>query len=231
MDRKSVAIAVEKSGNSKIGVVSATYVSQASCPTTCKFQGSGCYAESGMTAFTTRRLNESHLTDANEIAHAEALEIAKLTGRYPLRVHVVGDARTDNAARILSIAMSKHQQKHGMPAWTYTHAWRTVRRTSWGNANVQASCETAEDVVHANYRGYATALVVDRFESDKAYTTADGSKIIPCPQQTGRAKTCDDCRLCMNGLESRRAKGVSIGFAVHGGQHKLAASALIQGKE
>lgn len=228
----SAAIAVERSGNSKIGIVSATYVTQASCPTACKFHGSGCYAESGMTAFTTRRLNESHETEPDVIAWAEANEIAKLTGRLPLRVHVVGDCPTDNSARIVSIAMSKHQNKHGMPAWTYTHAWRTVSRTSWGNASVQASCETVDDVTHARYRGYATVLVVDHFESDKRYTDSKtGADILPCPQQTGKAATCNDCRLCMGpALERRRQVGLSIGFAVHGSQKRKASEIIAEVK-
>ena len=42
-------VAVEVSGNRKLGPVSATYVSQRSCPRDCPFLGRGCYAEWGHT--------------------------------------------------------------------------------------------------------------------------------------------------------------------------------------
>src|SRR5262249_36720289 len=40
------AVAVETTDNAKLGKVSATYASQATCPRSCPWFGAGCYAES-----------------------------------------------------------------------------------------------------------------------------------------------------------------------------------------
>jgi len=51
------AFAVEVSDNKKIGPMSATYVSQESCPGDCPHMGNGCFAELGVMAIHTSRLN------------------------------------------------------------------------------------------------------------------------------------------------------------------------------
>lgn len=219
---------VEESGNSKIGKVSATYATQATCPADCALRGSGCYAEGGMVGMHTRKLNAS--PDVNlsvdELAMIEAVQIAGLSGNHPLRIHVVGDATTDTAARLLASAAEYHTNKHGQKVWTYTHAWRTVERKSWGSVSVFASCETAEDAKLAMAKGYAAAIVVSQHKSAKSYSE-DGVKLIPCPQQTGRAATCVECGLCMRDRSMRDVKGV-IAFEVHGQQIAKASAKLVQ---
>ncbi len=221
----TAVIAVESSKNSKTGEVSATYATQASCPTTCSFKNAGCYAESGRSAFTTRRLNGSMATDTTEIAEIEASLIRGLSGSRPLRVHVVGDSATDAAASIVSSAMSDYEAKAGQPAWTYTPAWRSVQRSSWHTDRVLASCESTADVRTAWERGYSAAIVVADHQSDKSYEL-DGLRVIPCPQQTGRAANCRDCGLCLNGSVASRIGKAVIGFSVHGAGAKKAKAAI-----
>jgi hypothetical protein len=222
------ATAVEESRNQKIGPVSATMVSQSSCPTYCPFIHSGCYAEGGNSGFTTRRLNRSTLTDPVGIATAEASAIDTLSGTRPLRLHVVGDCTSDQTARILAGAVRdyKRRGKQNSAAWTYSHAWRDISRRSFGPISVLASCESMEQVLRARRKGYATAIVVDRFASTKAYV-ADGVKIVPCPQQTGKTENCATCRLCWND-KALRQTGVTIGFEAHGMQAKSVRNSLIQ---
>jgi hypothetical protein len=204
--------------------VSATYVTQASCPV-CALYQNGCYGENGRVGKIGRRLQS---TDSPlEIAQEEADCIHNLSGKRPLRVHVLGDCKTDDAALIVSQAMLDHQAKQSQPAWTYTHSWRDIDRASWHNVYVQASCETAEEVAQANARGYATALVVEKFESKRLYTTQSGARVIPCLEQVGLTPDCMSCRLCLGpSIEKRRELGISIGFATHGSQKKKAAAAL-----
>lgn len=98
---------VEVSGNAKIGKVSATYATQATCPGDCPLRGSGCYAESGLVGMVvTSKLNRSEDSQksVDELAMDEAIAIAGLSGEHPLRIHVVGDATTDAAAKMLSDA-------------------------------------------------------------------------------------------------------------------------------
>src|SRR5262245_60081431 len=147
--------AVERSGDSKLGkgLCSATWVTQYSCNPLCKFNGwsgngGGCYTNVGPASWTQNRLNNAAAAvvdtlSPETIAEAEAIDIAKLTGRRPLRVHASGDCDNDNAARIVAAAAADYQAKHGAPVWSYTHSWEHVARESWGVIAIQASCETA----------------------------------------------------------------------------------------
>lgn len=208
--------AKEVTENRKTGPVSATYVTQDSCPD-CPFKGNGCYAEAGPTGITTNNLNKAEPLTPEEIAQLEAEAIDSLTGRQDLRLHIVGDCKTDQAALIVSSAMKRHRKKKGKTAWTYTHAWRDVNHDSWQGENILASVESEEQIAEANAKGYACAIVVPKFERDKAYKLGD-HKLIPCLYQT-KGTQCIDCRLCMN-TEALRRTGYSIAFEPHGTRKK-----------
>ena len=210
----ALAIAVKKTGNTKVGDVAVTHAAQESCPTSCTFLGSGCYAETGQQKWVTRRLNKAATgATPRQIALAEAEAIRKLNGKKPLRLHVVGDCRTTEAARIVAKAADEYRAKHDQPVWTYTHAWRTVPREAWGNVSVLASCETPADVAQAKDRGYATAIVVESFASERRHAIGPVDAI-PCVEQT-RGVTCDNCRLCFDD-DYLRKSGRTIAFKGHG---------------
>lgn len=207
-------IAVEKSGNEKVGKISITYASQVTCPSTCPLKDAGCYAELGRIGMITSKLNQSTMT-AIEVAHAEAeqiRELAKVSIR-PLRLHGVGDCSTPESAEIVSEACLEYKG----PVYSYTHAAATVPRSSWNNVSILASCETMEQVMEAQERGYATAMVVGEHPADgKAWVDeGTGQKIIPCPQQTRLGVTCNSCRMCMDD-KSLLARRATIAFAAHG---------------
>lgn len=173
----TLATARSISGNAKIGDAATTYAAQASCPRLCVFfDGGGCYAETGRIGkFVTKPLNDAAdflQATALDVAFAEADAIDNLTvteGR-PLRLHTVGDCASDETARIVAAAAARYIERGGGPVWTYTHGWRETARESWGIVNVLASCETADDVARARSRGYATAIVVEEFASDKLFS-------------------------------------------------------------
>lgn len=222
--KKKAVIVVAKSANAKTGKIATTYAAQTTCPSDCPLKNHGCYAEGGMVGMHTRRLNSNAGgLSIEELAQMEADEIDKLNVKTPLRVHVVGDCKTDAAAKLVSGAMERFKKRSGQPAYTYTHAWRRVSRSSWGDASVLASCENAEQIKQAHSRGYAAAVVVDSFPSDKAYML-DDVKVIPCPAQT-KGKTCDACRLCMHSDKLLHSKN-TIAFSVHGSSSKKAAAAI-----
>jgi hypothetical protein len=208
---------VAASENRKIGFAAATYVAQQSCPSRCPFRGAGCYAEHGPAGFHTRRLNRAARdATAYRLAEEEARQVAGLPGLLDLRLHVVGDSRTRRGTRLLARAAARYAGRHGRSVWTYTHGWRRVPRPDWGKVSVLASCESPAAVVAAHARGYAAALVVERYERESAYPLAgaDGFKLIPCPFQT-RGVQCVECRLCMDADRLHGSKLV-IGFAAHG---------------
>lgn len=220
----TLAIGVPRSMNAKIGDAATTYAEQRSCPTSCRFfNGGGCYAEQGRLGFSvTAPLNRAAAQIAatpEDIARAEAKEIddLKVKAGRPLRIHTLGDCKTDAAAEIVSAAASRYVERDGGPAWTYTHAWRDVDVASWGDVNVLASCETPEDVEAAHERGYPTAIVVEEFADRKLYQ-ADGVNILPCPAQTakpGKDITCASCELCFDAPRLFRER-LTIAFEVHG---------------
>lgn len=232
----SGAIYVQDSGNSKLNgsrKVDATYASiQATCPKTCPFMGEGCYAQMGMTAYHTRRLDvEAQGMSALAIAKAEAKAIDQSYkgGKVPegrdLRIHVAGDARSATATRIIAKAIDRWKARGGGRAWSYTHAHDKVPRTAWGQVSTLASVESVSQVKAARQQGYAPAIVVSEFESDKAFKLPNcDTTWIPCPAQTkpgGKEIGCTDCHLCMKAdwlFETNRG----IAFAAHGvGQKKI----------
>jgi hypothetical protein len=231
-DRASIndlIAAVEKSDNDKTGPVSCTWVAQISCPPSCPHMGAGCYAEGGMAGFTTARLNKAAREFATlspaAIAMIEAAGIDKLTGKRDLRLHVVGDARTDKAAQILAAAADRYiargaAKNKAVRVWTYTHA-RDTRRASWGRISVLRSCETMPQVRAAHAAGYAAAIVIPEHVHDRAYKLDGEYTGIPCPEQTGRAANCQACGLCMQDSKLHARKNVIV-FAAHGqGKKKM----------
>lgn len=222
------AIAVENSKNAKLGATSATYASQASCPGSCPLQGAGCYAEYGPLGYQTARLNRSPITDPMTIALEEAAAIDRLSGDRLLRLHVVGDCPTPASAQIVTAACRAYAQRgmqprHGKKVWSYTHAWRDVARKDWGQVSILASCETPAQVRRAMRKGYAAALIVPEFASDKLYSLG-GLKILPCPWQT-RGVQCYTCRLCLDDTRLRKAR-IVIGFQAHGARKNVVRQTL-----
>lgn len=216
------AKAIEWSENSKLGGMSTTYAAKGSCPKDCAFLKSGaCYGECGPIKWQWDKLEG---VSAASIATAEAAAIDGLSARLDLRVHSLGDCRTDKAAKIVSGAAERYMKRGRRLAFTFTHGWRKVARSSWGKLSTIASCERPADVKLAQDAGYATALVVPAFEKDTAYVYK-GVKILPCPEQTGRCASCADCRLCMQDGKLK-AVGLTIAFKPHG--PSLKAKAMLE---
>jgi hypothetical protein len=221
-----VVLAVEKSQNSKTGVVSSTYAPIHSCPKTCPFMDNGCYGQSDFCGLHLNRINKEAVkqgvTKPLQIAKIEAAGIRKLSGKRPLRLHVVGDCSTPMSAEVVTAAAEEYKAKDNQDVWTYTHAWRTVPRSKWGSVSVLASCETIEDAKLAIRRGYAVSMV--RAKSFNKVIKVDGLKLVPCPNITHNTP-CDRCKLCMKDQKLRDTNRV-ICFFPHGKKAQEAKNAL-----
>ena len=205
---------VPNTKNTKLNGCAATYVSQASCPPSCPLLHAGCYAETGWAGITTHRLAKSSTNNPIVLASMEAAEIDNLPGDKKLRVHVVGDSATSEAAEIVGQAMVDYEDKQGMPAWTYTHGWRDVKESDWQGANVLASCETGEEVKTAKEeQGYATCIVTPKHPSHKVYEY-QGVNVLPCPEQFGLTD-CSKCGICM-APNKLKELNLTVGFSAHG---------------
>lgn len=212
-----LAIAVERSENRKLGppgAVSATYVSQVTCPGACPWLGSGCYAEHGPISWGRLRL--SRTGTSRETIRAEVHALDRLTGKRPLRLHVVGDCRTDRQAEQLSRAASRFPL-----TWTYTHAWHQIQRQSWGQISVLASCEAPQDISRAWARGYGAVLLVpDLLQQPTSHP------MIPCPAQVKAGQTCAGCKLCWR--TDKLIGKLVIGFKPHGNRRLAVKRRLIE---
>jgi hypothetical protein len=221
-------IAVARSENQKLGGVSVTMAAIASCGD-CPLRNNGCYAQDGHVGMMTRRM-DAHVREAGlsqqDIADAEALAIDGIWSGLPLRIHVSGDCDSNETAQTVSGAADRYSKRNGQPTWTYTHSWRKVARKSWGQVSVLASCETPDEAVEARAQGYAPAIVVDAFpDGKKAWDLGNGLKAMPCPEQSGAALSCVDCKLCWND-EKLQKRNLAIAFAIHGSGAKKARTVL-----
>lgn len=206
------------SGNAKTGRVTVTYAPQQTCPKDCPLLHCGCYAENGPIGIITRRLaSDAGDASLNDIARAEADMIDATPALADMRLHAVGDCSTDAAAKVVSAAAERYEERgarFGVRVWTYTHAWKTVGRESWGGVSVLASCHSVEEAGAAMGRGYAASVIVAEFPDGARAWHEDGVTLVPCPWQTNRV-TCRECRLCTSDrklLDARRA----IAFKAHG---------------
>lgn len=231
METLTPAIGVEKSGDLKLSTdrsVSATWVSQGSCPDYCSLKGSGCYAENGRSAIHTSRLNLAQAKGQftpEQLARFEAQAIDNLSGKNPLRLHIVGDSRTRKSVRIVRTAAERYKARFNQPVWTFTHAIN-IPRELWGSVSVLRSCENFNQVKTAHAEGYASALVItEKHESHKPVQLGDGFRGIPCPQQVKKSDSCKSCKLCWNDKHLHQNKLVIL-FAPDRGTDKKLKSAL-----
>jgi len=218
---------VVNSGNTKImgsKKVDATYSSiDGTCPNSCSLKnGNGCYAELSFVGMIVSRLNkEADGLSALDIARAEAKAIdnAYNGGSVPdnkdMRLHVAGDSRTVAGSKLINSAVGRWKKRGGGNCWSYTHCWKTVARSNWHHVSMLASVANVTEAKEAKLQGYASAIVVPDFPSDKVFSL-EGSDIkwIPCPAQT-RGVGCTDCKICMKSnwlFETNRG----VAFAAHG---------------
>jgi hypothetical protein len=222
---------------------SSTYVSiaatcsDAECPFKRGPDGApgGCFVEAEhFTRKAMAQLDAAGASAQNAIAdEVEAIDSAWCRDGVPqdgarggrdLRIHVGGDTPDETAARALAGAAARWRARGGGSVWTYTHSWRRIPRAAFGAIAVLASCETHWQVASARRRGYAPALVVERFPDGKRPFMVAGTRFIPCPAESLN-KTCVECRLCLD--VDLHTKGLGIAFQVHGADASAATRPLV----
>lgn len=211
----------------------------ATCSSACPFKDAGCYQQAGRSRQVAAQLDEAATgSTADEVMMAEADLIDGSFRRGPvpqdgarggrdLRLHVGGDVGSGRGAELLAGAADRWHARGGGVVWTFTHAWRDIPRAAFGRISVLASVEVAQDIEVARRAGYASAIVVGEFPSDKAFALPETmAKVIPCPAET-RSTTCVECRLCLN-ADSLLKRNQAIGFAAHGGGARQVRQTLAQ---
>lgn len=219
--------------------VSSTYSSiAATCPDSCAFKASGCFASEGFTKIAGQKMDAAARGRSSlEVIREEAELIRRAFSGGPvpqdgarggrdLRIHVGGDVGDQRGALELGRAAAGWRARGGGAVWSYTHHWRAIPRAAWGQAlQVFASVEDPADIELAAAQGYPSALVVEAFDQPRAYPIAGRWRLIPCPAETRKA-TCSSCRLCLD----RDVLGMRsvIGFQVHGTGAAAAKDKLVQ---
>lgn len=171
------AIYTVRSKNRKIGPADSTYASiKATCPTSCALKDNGCYAQSSFTGIINARLNRrARQFSPLQVARAEAQAIDQAYGGRPIpkhrdmRIHTIGDSRSIKGTRLINSAIGRWKKRGGGVPWSYTHAWKHVPRKVWSNVSILASIESVKQVAEARQQGYAPAIVVASFPSEKMF--------------------------------------------------------------
>lgn len=227
--RKQVVILV-RTRNNKLGrgVWATTLPVHQTCPSSCPLLDNGCYGQRGPGGHVARlernvkRRGLGALDVANEEARLIRQKAKRVRQGTPLRLHVSGDCRTAEAAKIVADACREWPG----PVWVFTHAWPDVPRSAWGTVSVFASIEDPNEAPEATARGYAPALVVGEHPTNGRSWVAGAVQFIPCPFET-RGVACSDCRLCFDADRMIR-DGFGIALAAHGSGKKRVKNVLIQ---
>lgn len=215
-------------GNSKVGKgVLSTRTERASCPSTCPYLGSGCYAETGRLGPVWRGMKGA--LPWHRFVH----RIASLPRHVAWRHNDAGDlphraGRIDRQSLYPLLDASK-----GTLGWTYTHH-RVLGSdaTAIRNRNTIRRCNRTMGLcVSLSAHGLAQAdtyadlgigpvvATVRRGTPSKGRTPA-GRRYIVCPHQTGKVATCAECLICAD-----PSRQVVVAFLAHGqGARKVEAS-------
>jgi hypothetical protein len=213
------------------------------CDDSCTFKARGgerrgCFADDGFTRILSDRLNAAAEWASPEQVVAEEVRLidAAWRRRVPqdgarggrdMRLHVGGDVGSAEGARMLAGAAERWRRRGGGLVWTYTHSWRTIPRADWGAfVSVLASVERPAELAEARLRGYAAAIVVERFPNGAKAWMVRGTRVIPCPAET-RGTNCADCRLCLGEVDLV-AMRAAIAFEVHGAARNVAVRSLLR---
>lgn len=212
------------SGNSKTGPIPVTTSSRDTCPSTCPFRGSGCYADGGPLA-----LHWGKVTSAERgVSFAQhCADLASLPPGQLVRLNQAGDLvhRQGRVSRRFVrgiVAACKN-----LKAYTYSHhalnLGENLQLLRFANRNgltINVSTETEAAADQAIASGLPAVLAVDSDESRDTWHTPAGNVVLVCPAQR-RDIDCATCQLCHT-----RGKRVIIAFRAHGTNKKKANQAI-----
>ena len=201
-----------KSANAKTGPIPVSTTTADSCPPSCPFQKSGCYADSGPLA-----LHWAKVTAGDRgMAWGEFCDtIAALPDGQLWRHNQAGDLPGTGEA-VDPVALGQLVAANaGRRGFTYTHkhsseALHWVRHANaWGfTVNLSANDLHHADQLHST--GAGPVVVVLPIDAPAQLTTPAGHKVITCPATYREDISCATCQLCS------RQRETIVGFPAHG---------------
>jgi hypothetical protein len=219
-----------KSGNAKLRPhrpsgrpVAATYRTYESCPTTCAFLGNGCYA-AGRIESTAKKWGSTGSAWAELLARDAPFKAY-------LRHNVVGDILGNDDMPdedYIAAAAWLLEERPDLVPFGYTHTWDRpdINPDVLPGAVMNASCESARDIVTARAQGWDTVITVATIEDMREAALEADSPITLCPAQRRDDIGCGDCGLC-----AKSGRAVTVAFLTHGSGHKKAEIAINSRKE
>lgn len=205
-----------KSRNEKVGPIPVSTTEASSCPTACPFKKSGCYADGGPLALFWGKVSRG---DAG-VPWGEFCDQVKALPEGQLwRHNQAGDLPTVdqvhiNAQELTDLVVANQGRK----GFTYTHhnpeAGDNAALISWANREGFTVNLSGNNLAHADdlasLKAGPVVAVVPEDHPEKS-TTPAGRKVVVCPEQTGKAKSCAECKLCQ-----KVNRDVVVAFRVHG---------------
>lgn len=213
-----------RSGNRKLGGIPASITSRSTCPPSCIFNNSGCYAEYHVLASHWRRVGTGERGDPWE-TFCDAVE--KLPRGQLWRHNVAGDLPgygEDIDHPALFALLYANMGKRG---FTFTHKdarsgrnHAAVRASIACGFVVNLSANTLEHADELHALGIApVAVVLPEDETRSSLLTPGGRRVTVCPAETDAELTCAECELC---AQPRRK--TIVGFRAHGQSSALVSS-------
>ena len=204
-----------KSRNEKVGPIPVSTTESRTCPTSCPFKKSGCYADGGPLALFWGKVDRG---DAGVSWEAFCGAIKGLPEGQLWRHNQAGDLPSDGREIEFSAMESLIKANKGKRGFTYTHHDPAIApnrliieiaNKSGFTVNLSGNNLAHADRLAALDIGPVVSVVPE--DHPEHSTTPQGRKVVVCPEQTGKAKSCMECALCQ-----KVNRGVIVAFRAHG---------------
>jgi len=217
------------SGNHKIGNIPMSLSSANTCPSSCSFKDSGCYAEFWPLRYHWEKVSERGVPWLEFCAQVRQLPEGQLW-----RHNVAGDLpgvdvdETNERIDVLKLD-ALVEANRGRRGFTYTHRtilfdheWQAVHHANLAGFTINLSADSLEEADALAQRPFAPVVVVLPSDSpQRGLRTPAGRHVVVCPAQT-HGLTCEKCQLCA--VPNRKS---IVGFRAHG-QWKKKVNELVQ---
>lgn len=203
------------SSNAKLGPIPASTSSRTTCPTTCPFYDSGCYAKAGPQAIHWRKVTEGERgTDLPGFL----AKVRRIASGSLWRHNVSGDLLHTDGIIDREALRSLAAANRGRRGFTYTHHQlirdnlAAIQEANAAGFTVNASTESVEaaDAVMSQH-GIPAVAVVPSSEARRFFRTASGRQVIVCPATIHDGVTCSTCGICQ-----QADREAIVAFPAHG---------------
>lgn len=203
------------SSNAKLGPIPASTSARETCPTTCPFYTSGCYAKAGRTAIHWRKVTQGERgTDLSGFL----AKVRRIAAGALWRHNVSGDLLHTDGIIDRQALRSLTAANRGRRGFTYTHHklsganLEAIQEANAAGFTVNASTESVEvaDKIMSDFK-IPAVTVVSSTESRRFFRTESGRQVIVCPATIHKGVTCSTCGICQQ--SDREA---IVAFPAHG---------------